>query len=202
MSDVHLWIYNAIADFDGHVSMSLQLKVQVRFCCHDWTSFIVVCVLVASVRRLVENNIPGITTWRDLALGNTEFGGIPELFPCILKASDGAKWGISTSPGVGKNPAKAHDALTAGSSRRARPHRGLFSLIRSNWNQHTAERITKTKACSDNGGWLYMATCPAALSGQITQLTDLSRLVFRVTITKSHLGYCQRKTRARFVFFL
>lgn len=47
-----------------------------------------------------------------------------------------------------------------------------------------------------------MATCPAALSGQITQLTDLSHLVMRVTKTKSHMGYFQRKTRARFIYLV
>ena len=33
-----------------------------------------------------------------------------------------------------------------------------------------------------------MATCPAGLSAQITQLTALSRLLMRVTHTKKSLG--------------
>lgn len=116
--------------------------MQVRFCCHDWTVFIVVCpcdfCTLARI-RLVENNFSGITTWRDLLLGNTELGGIPELFLASWRHRMVLNVEFSPLLGLGRTPPK-HIIPSQHDPSKERDHMGLFNLIRPNWNENTKNK--------------------------------------------------------------
>lgn len=168
-----------IIDFDGHVFDVSAIKEQVSFCCDDWTAFIVVYssdFWTLTWIHVVENKIPQRFSSWDFLLGITEQGGIPDFFPCILNASDGAKCGILFSPGVAKGLAKTHCPSQHDLTKDGHSHRSLFNF---DSGENNKKRLTLT---IENTLYGYMSCSPF---GSDYTLTNLSPLVMRVTKTQS-----------------